>query len=128
MIYKYTALTTFQPKKAYLALKESDCEKQRYCNHSQSFRNENYSNSLTLSSYVWKIKKLKKETTTLMWEKIRTAAPYTNITNQCSLCFHENLAIIRYPIQNELLSKRSELVLKCRYKNKFLLETFNTNN
>ena len=83
-MYKYTALTTFQPKKAYLALKESDCEKQRYYNHSQSFRNENYSNSLTLSSYVWKIKKLKKETTTLMWEKIRTAAPYTNITNQCS--------------------------------------------
>ena len=79
-IYKCRALTTFQTKKVYLDLVEGELKKQRYYNHTQSFRNENYSNSTTVSSYVWKIKKTKKETLTLVWKIIRTAAPYTNLT------------------------------------------------
>ena len=127
VIYKCTALTTFQLKKIYPGLAEGEFKKQRYYNHTQSFRNENYSNSTTLSSYVWKIKKTKKETPTLVWEIIRTAPPYTNISKQCSLCLHEKLAIHMYTNQSELLNKRSELVSKYRYESKFLLQTFNSN-
>ena len=42
-------------------------KKQRYYSHTQSFRNKNYLDSRTLSSYVWKMKKTKKETPTLVW-------------------------------------------------------------
>ena len=125
VIYKCTALTTFHPKKVYLGLAEGGFKKQRYYNHTQSFWNENYWNSTTLSSYVWE--KKKRETPTLVWEIIRTAPPYTNITKWCSLCLHEKLAILMYPNQSELLNKRSERVSKCWHKNKFLLQTFNSN-
>ena len=100
--YRCTSLTTFQPKKVYLGFAEGEFKNQRYYNHTQSFWNKNYSNSTTLSSYIWKIKKTKKETPTLVWEIIRTAPPYTNITKPCSLCFDEKLAILMYPNQSEL--------------------------
>ena len=106
VMYKCTTLTTSQPKKVYLGLAEGKFKKQRYYNHTQSFRKENYSNSTTLSSYVWKIKKRKKETPTLVQEIIRTAPPYTNITKRCSLCLHKKLAILMYPNQSELLNKK----------------------
>ena len=104
----------------YFGLAEGEFKKQRYYNHTQSFQNENNSNSTTLSSYVWKIK----ETPTLMWKMIQTAPPYTNI-KRCSLCLHEKLAILMYTNQCELLNKRSELVSKCQHK--FLLQMFNSN-
>ena len=78
VIYKSAALTTFQHKEVYLGLPEGKSKKQGFYNHTQSFCNENYSNSTTLFSYVSKIKKTKKETPTIVWEIIRTAAPYTN--------------------------------------------------
>ena len=75
-------------------------------------------------SYVWKTKK---ETLTLVWEIIQTAPPYTNITKRCSSCLQVELPTLMYPNQSELLNKRSELVSKCRHENKFLLQTFNSN-
>ena len=112
--------------KVYLGVAEGEFKKQRY-NYTQSFRNENYSNMTTLSSYVWKIKKAKKKTPKLVWEIIQTAAPYTNITKACSYCLHEKLAILMYPNQSEVLNKRSELASKCRHENKILLQKFNGN-
>ena len=73
------------------------------------------------------MKKMKKETPALVWEIIRTVPPYTNITKRCSLCLHEELVILMYPNQSELLNKKSGLVSKCRHENKFLLQTFNSN-
>ena len=35
VIYKCTALTTFQPKKVYLGLAEVEFKKERYYNHTQ---------------------------------------------------------------------------------------------
>ena len=109
----------------YLGLAEDEFKTQRY-NHTQSFCNENYSNCTTFFSYVWKVRKAKKETPALVWEIIRTAAPYTNI-KRCSLCLHEKLAILTYLNQSELLNKRSELVSKYQHENRFLLQIFNSN-
>ena len=127
MIFKCTALTTFQPKTVYLGLVEGEFKKQRCYNHTQSFQNENYSNSTTLCSYVWKIKKMKRKISTLVWGTIRITAPYTNLTKRCYLCLHEKLAILMYPNQSELLNQRSELVSKYQHENKFLLKKFNSN-
>ena len=95
VIYKCTVLTTFQPKKVYFGFAKAELKKQRY-SHTQSFHNENYSNSTTLSKYVWKKKKTKKETATLKWEIIQTAAPYTNKTKPYSLFLQEKLAILMH--------------------------------
>ena len=127
MIYKFTALTTFQFKKVYLGLAEGEFKKQRYHNHTQSRCNDIYSNSATLFSYVWTIKKTKKETPSLVWGIIRPATLCTNKTKRCSLCLHEKLAILMYQNQSELLNKKQKLVSKCRHVNKFLIQTFNSN-
>ena len=41
LIYKCTALTLFQPENVYFGNAEGEFKKQRYYNHTQSFRNEN---------------------------------------------------------------------------------------
>ena len=51
VIYKCTELITFQPRKVYLGLPKGEFKKQRYYNHTQSFRKENYSNSTALSMF-----------------------------------------------------------------------------
>ena len=126
VVYKCTA-TTCNSKKLYLGLTVGEFKKQRYYDHVKSFKNEFYANSTTLSSYVWEMKTRKNLAPALTWEVLRTVRTYSNITKRCSLCLHEKLAIITYPYPDELLNRRSELVTKCRHKNKFLLKNFNSN-
>ena len=52
---------------------------------------------------------------------IKEAAPYRCGARKCSLCFAEKLQIIKAKPEG-LLNKRSELISKCRHKNKFLLK------
>ena len=73
------------------------------------------------------MKKRKNVAPALTLEVLRTAKTYSNITKRCFLCLHEKLAIITYPYPDELLNRRSELVTKCRHKNKLLLKNFNSN-
>ena len=105
---------------------EGELKKQRYYDHVKSFKNKFYVNSTTLSSYVWEMKKRKNVAPALTWEALRTAKTYSNITKRRSLCLHEKLAIITYPYLDELLNRRSELVLKCKHHNQFLLKNFNS--
>ena len=113
----------FNLKKCILSLQRVSLKSKRYYNQTQSFWTKNYSNTRSLSSYIREIKK----TTTLVWETSRTSPLYANITQRCSLCLHDKLVILMYPNQSQLLNKRSELVSKCQDENKFLLQTFNSN-
>ena len=100
----------------------------QYYNHQQSFRNKDYKNSTTLSTYLRSIKSTSEEqNVNLSWEIMRQAASYSNISKQCLLYLHEKLAIALYPNPEELLNKRSEMISKCRHLNKFLLMNFNSN-
>lgn len=60
MINRSAVLTTLQPQKKYLDLGEGKVKKQIYYNHTQSFQNENYLGSRTLSSYFSEIRKKEK--------------------------------------------------------------------
>ena len=68
VIYKCTAWTPSNEKKVYLGLTEGEFKKQPYYNHMQSFKNKNYANSTTLSSYVWEMKMKQNTTRVLTWE------------------------------------------------------------
>ena len=58
-------------------------KKQRYYDHVKSFKNEFYTNSTTLSRYVWETKKRKNVVPALTWKVLRTAKTYSNITKRC---------------------------------------------
>ena len=126
VIYKCTA-TTCNSKKVYLGLTEGEFTKQRHYDHVKSFKNRFYANSTTLSSYAWEMKKRKNVTPVLTWAVLRTAKAYSNITKRWSLSLYEKLAIITYLYLEEVLSRRSELVTKCKYENKLPLKNFNSN-
>ena len=48
----------------------------------------------------------------------------SNILKRCLLCLHEKLLFVTYHNPAELLSKRSDLMAKCRHENKFSLSNY----
>ena len=118
--------TTTTKERAYLGLVGGEW-KQRYYNHKRSFRNARHKNDTALSSYLWELKKKTSEIPKLTWSILKIVPGYSNISKRCLLCLHEKLYIATYHDQEELLSKRSELISKCRHENKFLLANYKAN-
>ena len=53
-----------------------------------------------------------------MWCIVKSVSGYWDISKGCMLCLHEMYEILNCPDQQELLNKKSELVLKYRHVNK----------
>ena len=127
VVYKCVVSTTEESKEhVYIGVAEGDW-KQRYYNHTMSFRNQKRKNDKALSTFLWKLKKSTKETTKLTWSVLKVVPAYSNISKRCLLCLNEKLLIATYPDQKQLLNKRSELIAKCRHENKFFLINYKTN-
>ena len=126
IIYKCIASTTFNPDEIYIGTAEGNFKK-RYYNHKTSSKNREKANDTTFSKYEWEVKDKYKETPSLKWSIVKSVPEYSNITKKCLLCLYEKLEIINYPNQEELLNKRSELILKCRHVNKYLLSNYRSN-
>ena len=92
-----------------------------------AFKNREKANDTTLSKYVWEVKDKYKETPFLKWSIVKSVSVYSTVTKKCLLCLHEKLKI-NYPNQEELLNKRSELIMKCCHVNKYLLSNCKNNN
>ena len=92
--------------------------KLHYNNTNMSFRHKKHENNTELSKYLWKLK----ENTyyNLQWSIKAYASPYKCGTRKCDLCLTEKMIITR-SLPKKLLNKRTELVSKCRHRNKFLL-------
>ena len=81
--------------------------KERYRNHTASFRNHKKKNENELSKYIWTLKNANKPFS-IKWRILRKCKPYNNISKKCNLCLSEKFFII---CKNELcsLNKRNEL-------------------
>ena len=91
VIYKSTVSpTTTTKQRAYLGLAEGEW-KQRYYNHTQSFRNAKQRNDTAHSSYLWELKKKISEIPKLTWSIVKIVPKYSNISKRCLLCLHEKL-------------------------------------
>ena len=95
-----------------------------FWNHKLLFKHKRFTNKTTLSSYVWHLKSVSSETTNLKWSVLRCVPQYSNISKKCLLHLFEKLETVTYENQKELLSKRSKLLCKYRYANKFLLKNY----
>ena len=56
IIHKCTVLSPDKPNKLYLGIAEGDFKK-RFYNHRKSFNNGASANDITLSKYIWELKK-----------------------------------------------------------------------
>ena len=124
-MYSLKSLTS-HPDKVYLGNAEGDF-KINYYNHISSFKNETQMNKTTLAKYVWEQKQRHNITLTLKWYIVESVPSYSNITKSCMLCLHKKFEILTCPNQDELLSKRSELVSKFHHINKYLLSNYKAN-
>ena len=100
--------------------------KKRYANHKKLFNLVKSRNDTTLyqphpsiDTTTWTLKQ-KMQVPRLTWEINGQYKAYNPTLKKCSLCLNEKLAIIDDRDKN-LLNKRSEVISKCRHRNKFQL-------
>ena len=110
IVYKAEVIADGE-KYAYFRAYE-DMFKTRYNNHVKSFKHEKYQNETELSKLIWRLKNDSKP--------FQLAFSCKCGTRRCDLCFSEKISIIRSEPKG-LLNKRTELLSKCRHRNKFII-------
>ena len=104
--------------KKYLGAAETSF-KERYSNHTRDFKDKKYMKCTVLSKYIWNLKN--QDIKPIVKWRIVKKVNSTALLNYRKLCLTEKLFINKSLDNCNLLNKRSELVSKCRYQNKFLL-------
>ena len=118
IVYKATVNCNNKAKN-YFGLCETKF-KARHYNHVQSFRHRQKSNATELSKYVWSCRDAGYELTNA-WSIVCHAKPYQQGDKQCQLCLAKKYSILTAD-PSTTLNKRTELVNKCRHKNKYKLK------
>ena len=96
--------------------------KDRFNNHTKSFRNRKYESDTELSKLIWALKD-KGENPTVKWSVAATTSAYNSGSRKCDLCLSEKLLIALHH-GYKLINKRSKILNKCRHTNKLLLKNF----
>ena len=92
--------------------------KERYANHTSSFRHKKDSYKTELSKHIWKLKENNQDYT-IKWSILKRAISYTGGSKRCNLCLEEKFWILKDINKDNFLDKRSEIFGKCRHKNRF---------
>ena len=119
LVYKAT-VTTNGESKAYYGSTQSSF-KERYNNHTASFRHEYKRNSTKLSQYIWD-KKDEKKDTDIKWEIVKKTQKYQTGSRKCDLCNTEKLTILKHCHDINVINARTELVSKCPHARAHKLE------
>ena len=116
VVYKAT-VTSNNMSKEYIGL-AGNIFKERFNNHSKSFRQKKYSKETELSKYVWTLKD-KGIDYVIKWAILRKSNTFKRKTGICNLCLEEKYSILCEKLSNkDLLNKRSEMISKCRHGNR----------
>ena len=95
--------------------------KTRFAGHKSSFAHEHQATSTTLSKHVWNLKKSGKDYE-LRWEILKRCPPYHCGAKFCDLCLTEKLLILQAD-EERTINKHSEIMQKCRHRNKYKLKS-----
>ena len=98
----------------------------RYANHKKLFNLRNRKSDTELSNEFWKIKD-NKRTTNITWEILGRHQAYNISSKRCSPCLNENLKIALH-VNNNMLNRRTEILNKCRHKDKYALISYDSKN
>ena len=88
--------------------------KDRYRNHTKSFRHEVYSTESELGKYVFALRQ-KGITETIKWSILKQIKSPLH-PRSCQLCLNEKMLIINNINDNTSLNKRDEFISKCRHE------------
>ena len=115
VIYKALVRTPNGKTMSYYGCCETDF-KACYYNHKQSFKTSSKTHQTEFSRLVWQLKN-EGHITVIKWSIVCKAKPYSSGAVHCQLCLAEKLVIL-WANTDTALNKRSELVAKCRHRNK----------
>ena len=119
IVYKAT-VSSKKTEKCYYGSVEGQF-KDRWRNHTKSFRNPKYEHDTALSAYIWSLKDQEKEYS-IQWEIAKKSTPYKCGGRSCNLCIAEKICILEGD-KTTMLNEKSELISKCRHQSKFLLSS-----
>ena len=117
----YNSVVNITTTKKYYGTREKSF-KERYNNHTPSFRNKTRQKSTEFSKFIWDLKENDKNYT-INWLIAMKAHPHICGTTKCDIYLCEKLLIARANSAS-LLNKRDELISQCRLMNKFALKCF----
>ena len=99
--------------------------KVRYGNHKQSFDKPDKESETTLSTEIWRLKRMNLNYDyDLKWSIKRLSRAYTRETKHCNLCLTEKAEILFKDKKLNYLNKRSELHRKCPHFMKHRLSSW----
>ena len=126
IVYKAT-VSTKNDENYYIGLSKTDFKK-RLANHYTSFSKDQYKNSTSLSTHIWKLKN-EKIPYNIKWEIVTKAPACQSLYSTCYLCLSEKLAILQASSHHNhsLLNRRSEIGVKCRHRTNFLIKSWDVN-
>ena len=116
-IIYHAEVTTPQTTETYIGLCDTTF-KERYRNHTCSFRNERYKNVTELSKHIWSLKE-RQINYQIKWKKVKQARSYSNVNKKCNLCLWEKYFIICKP-EMSTLNRRNEMTSTCRHSKKIV--------
>ena len=117
IVYQATVQIKDQSKN-YFGLCKTEF-KTRYYNHNHSFNSDSKRNATELLKFIWSCKDSGLNRI-ISWKIVCHAISYQHGDKECNLCLAEKYAI-QAVNDAALLNKRTELVNKCRHKNKYKL-------
>ena len=119
VVYKAEVKSEIE-RKTYIGLTSMEF-KQRFYKHRADFEHRKHEDSTKLSNYIWKLKdkNIKFE---INWKILRKVKETQNGDKMCRLCTLESKLIMKN--DDHPLNQRSEIMNKCRHKNKFLLKNW----
>ena len=94
----------------------------RYKNHKRTFNNIKCQTDTELSSEYWNIISTNK-TPSIYWEILGAHKLYNQSSKRCFLCLNEKPAIALQK-DDTILNKRSDVISKCRHRNKYILVNY----
>jgi len=94
--------------------------KQRYTAHKESFKHQNQAHHTALSNYIWNLKS-NDTPFSASWSIMKQASTFSKETMNCQLCLTEK-TLISLADRSTSLNKRSEIMGKCRHRDKWLLK------
>ena len=118
-------MQTGDPRAWRFYIGSSNNFKKRVQSHLDSFKDRNRVTESMLSEYIWKLKDEGAEPK-VAWSVISKEREYNRESKRCNLCIREKLEILKHSLEPGSLNIRSELLNKCRHRNKFLLANVDT--
>ena len=118
VIYEATVTAALTKERKYLG-STATTFKERHRNYKSDFKLSKRRTCTKLSGYVWQLKDKSIEPNVKF--RLKDKAPsYTPTAGRCLLCITEKLFIMQADPE-VYLNDRSEMMAKCRHRNKYLL-------